>query len=174
MYLRAWVPYAEVIYPLALNTGGRQCPLQGADVGLSYHWTVEIVSVDGVPYWTTGTAVPTPTNTPWPTPTPYDTPDPFRCMAYDWAGDTPPIADVGFDDDLVEEGDCYTLIPGLHIELPGIDILGFDGAEIEWDQYTACVNWVRFPNVSLFGLTISLDWFLVPAVAWLLKRVIHR
>jgi hypothetical protein len=35
------------------------------------------------------------------------------------------------------------------------------------------VTWVNIPDISILGLSISADWFLLPAVAWLLNKLVE-
>jgi len=97
----------------------------------------------------------------------------------EWKPAYPPVVGIGddFGEDLLEEGECYGIIPGMNISVPDLgavgDLVGWDGAEISWDAFGYCVTWVNLPAISILGLAISVDWFLLPAVAWLLNKLVE-
>jgi hypothetical protein len=124
-------------------------------------------------YGTPPPPAPTPTITAtWLSPTPWATSDPDRCRTFDWRDDVP-AGDVDIDwDDLVVEGACYTVLPQAEIDVPGLPLGIGGGAHIEWDGFAVCVNWVRFPTVQVLGIGVALDWFLLPALAWLVNRML--
>lgn len=170
----------------------RACPRSQAN--FVKHWTYEIVEVNGVNAGPTPTPAPTSTRTPTPTgtvsPTATQTPDwtatpgtpapdAGRCLAWDWKPSYPPAVDIGDvgGDDFLEPGECYEVIPGMNIQIPDLgavgDLVGWEGAEVSWDAFGYCVTWVNLPALSIVGLSISMDWFLLPVVAWLLAKILE-
>lgn len=127
----------------------------------------------------TVTVTPTATRTVTPAPTSaavVPTPDPERCRVYDWKDAYEPAVDVAGDwEGLIEPGDCYEVIPGLSITTPDLgaigDLLGLDSYTLTWEGFRYCIMWVNFPSVSILGLSLSLEWFLLPAAAWLLNKL---
>jgi hypothetical protein len=133
-----------------------------------------------------GTPTPTPTRTPTPTvtrtpastrtPTPTLRADPERCRTWDWKPDYGGAVEIGEGwDGLIEPGDCYAVIPGMTITTPDLgavgDLVGLDSYTLEWETFEYCVVWVHIPQVSILGLSLSLEWFLLPAIAWLLNKL---
>jgi hypothetical protein len=138
-------------------------------------------------------ASPTPSPSPAPspttpaTPTAWLTPTPgagtASCAPIDWKADAP-VVDFPLDPaDLIVEQDCgadglgYALLPEESFSTPDLgwlgDALGIPRYDIGWDGVAVCVTWVRFPQFAVLGLGVALDWFLLPFVAWLLKRMLN-
>lgn len=95
---------------------------------------------------------------------------------YEWKAEYDPAVEVAGDwEHLLEPGDCYDVIPGLSITTPDLgaigDLLGLDTYSLSWEGFRYCIMWVNFPSVSILGLSLSLEWFLLPAAAWLLNKL---
>lgn len=151
----------------------------------TFSWdTVRLYGYQGPPATatptTTPTSTPTRTATPehLPTRTPVFTPTPTPqggadfCQFPAFRSQTPIIGgDLSPEswDNLIQLEDpvCFTLIPGFSAHLPS----AAGGGEVHFDEFDLCFQYVRFPTVSMFGIPIALDWFLVPVFAFVLRQL---
>ena len=126
------------------------------------------------------TPTPTPTVTPAGTGTPTPTPskDITSCAVVEWRTEAEKDgSDVltwdwsGF----MSEPVCYTVVPAIDESIPldAIPFVGLPEVKLEFPGFELCVRWVEFPSFSLLGLTISLDWFLLPIVGYVIGMIIR-
>lgn len=109
-----------------------------------------------------------PTATPavFPTATP-DWSGPKACNVVEWRRDKSGEDFLSWDwDALLSEKDCYVLFDGVDksIDLSRIPLLELPDIDFHLPGFQLCVRWLHFPEVSLLGFEISLDWFLLPVV----------
>jgi hypothetical protein len=63
-----------------------------------------------------------------------------------------------------EEGECFTILPGVDEEIAGFTIY--------WDEIQLCPTIVPTPRIHVVGLSITVDWVIYLALAlFLIKRV---
>lgn len=132
-------------------------------LGGTNHWYLEkilLTTTNVVTATPALTSTPNPTGAPWiVTPVTED----VDCSVAVF-GDFEPVAQ--FEDTLrIVSVECYTIIPEVHIDIPGNDPLDIDG--VQW-----CITWYEFPIISVLGITVTLDWLLVVVVAWMIRALL--
>lgn len=147
----------------------RNCPSTSAPSRIGYlNYRVYAVNGIEVPEVT-----PTPEPTSTPTMTPVSTPS-GACSAFEWRNDEP-VVDFDTGEDWIIPGSCYTVVPDEDFSIPSVDLLVWDfpGVDFELIGFELCIDWVRWPTARLLDINISLDWFLLPAVAFIVRRLLQ-
>lgn len=112
------------------------------------------------------TATPNPTNTPRAWFNEPGTESPANCELVEFRNTDPLVEIPEFI--TVVDYNCYTLVPDLHINIPG-QSEDFDMIGIE-----LCVTWFSWPSVEFLGIPIPIELVIgMSVISWLIRRLLQ-
>lgn len=96
-------------------------------------------------------------------PTPIPEPTKYPCNEYEYE-EKIQVVDIG--DMSWITGECFTILPGKQLIIPGTD-----DETIGWAEVQLCPTFVNMPELQLFGIEISLSMLAVPFVLFLIGLI---
>ncbi len=100
-----------------------------------------------------------------PTPTPVS-----LCSSYEYSDETPL---AGFGDITISFLGCFTVLPEISFSLPEVSVIGFSGLDVEIPGAEICVNQVEIPSLEMMGMSIPVELFILPLLAFLIRRIMQ-